>query len=80
MSRNNSKPVIIRRFTMLPNAVNLIQKMLSGDVGKVMPESVWVALTVNTQTVVGQNPDKGKLLEELANNKYVVKKVINEWN
>lgn len=78
--RNSQKPVIIQRFTHhFPNAPQIVRGMLTGNL-VATPESVWVAMAVNTQEVVGQNPRKEKLLEELTEKKYVVKKVVNEWN
>jgi hypothetical protein len=76
---NSQKPVILQRLTHFPNAPQMVRGMLTGNI-VATPESVWVALAINTQEIVGQNASKEKLLEELSQKKYVVKKVVNEWN
>ena len=75
----SQKPVILERFTHFPDAPQMVRGMLTGN-ALPAPVSIWVALAVNTQEVVGQNTNKKKLLEELSQKKYVVKKVVNEWN
>lgn len=79
MSNNSQKPVILERFTHFPNAPQMAQGMIAGN-ALPTPVSIWVALAVNTQEIVGQNVNKKKLLEELSQKEYVVKKVVNEWN
>lgn len=75
----SQKPVILKRFTHFPNAPEMARGMITGNVLPT-PVSIWVALAVNTQEIVGQDVNKKKLLEELSQKKYVVKKVVNEWN
>lgn len=78
MSASSNRPVIVHRVTHFPDPSRMAMSMLQG--GHAKPESVWVAVNVNTQMVVGQNSDKDKLLSELAEQKFTVKKILNDWN
>lgn len=78
MSANSNRPVILHRVTHFPDPNQMAQSLLQGVTAQ--PESIWVAVNVNTQKVVGQNSDKDKLLSEMAEQKFTVKKIINDWN
>lgn len=73
-----SAPVNIHRVTHFPTANNTDANSPANVNGH--PESVWIALGVNTQEVVAQNTDKTLLIQELERLKFVVKQTFNEWN
>lgn len=78
-TRQSQKTVILQRFTHFSSVPEMIHGMLTGNV-KNIPESIWVALTIDTQKVIGENVSKENLLQELSQKNYIVKKIVNEWN
>jgi hypothetical protein len=77
--RHTTKLVIVQRITHYPPMALIAMAEATGL--PIAPQSMWVAVGVNTAEVVAQAPEKDKILE-LLNQKgnYKVTRILNDWN
>jgi hypothetical protein len=69
--KNKEIPVVVQRVTRFLPDVDGVQK----------PVSTWVAIGLNTSTIIAQTPkvNKNDLIKMLSSN-YKIKEVVNDWN